>query len=277
VALSVCRWGGRGIRDWEDLLQPRLQGRLAFVDSPRELVGVALKTLGLPFNARAADLRAAGVTPQDLGARVKLLRQQVRPTSAAVGLSLAGGCSVGFSVLARAVVVSHLAVASLLLDPAAVLVLLRDVWLCVDSSGFWSKAQDIRVCQHKVSQLAQLKSRVCGAEHCLLESKKCVDRVLSIAAVQAVSFDSHQVRLFSDRDATRALSAGDVWAVVGWSGDLLPLRQRSTNVALVAPASGTALWADVWVVPAGAAGGSGGAGPSPLLPLWLELGLQPVR
>ena len=55
---------------------------------------------------------------------------------------------------------------------------------------------------------------------------------------------------------------------------------------LVAPASGTALWADLWVVPAAAgtkdaASAEGHPGerpePSPLLPLWLEFGLQPAR
>jgi hypothetical protein len=66
-----------------------------------------------------------------------------------------------------------------------------------------------------------------------------------------------QVRVFSSRDHTRALAAGDVWAAVGWSGDLLPLAERSSNVALTAPASGVPLWADLWAVPAGAAGGSG--------------------
>jgi hypothetical protein len=65
-----------------------------------------------------------------------------------------------------------------------------------------------------------------------------------------------QVRVFSSRDHTRALAAGDAWAAVGWSGDLLPLAERSSNVALTAPASGVPLWADLWAVPAGAAGGS---------------------
>lgn len=79
--LNACRagrWGGRPIRDWADLLQPRLRGRLAMVDSPRELVAVALATLGLPLNARAADVEAAGVGARGLRARVDELRQQVR-------------------------------------------------------------------------------------------------------------------------------------------------------------------------------------------------------
>jgi len=95
-----------------------------------------------------------------------------------------------------------------------------------------------------------------------------------------------QVRLFSQSEARRALAAGDVWAWVGPSEELLPAVASSSNVRLVAPASGTTLWADLWVVPAaagtkGADSAEGDAGerpePSLLLPLWLEFGLQPAR
>ena len=72
-----CRRGGSPIEDWGDLLQPRLAGRIAWVDSPREFVGAALKTLGLGLNASAADLAAAGVSAADVRARVEQLRQQV--------------------------------------------------------------------------------------------------------------------------------------------------------------------------------------------------------
>ena len=71
-----------------------------------------------------------------------------------------------------------------------------------------------------------------------------------------------QVRVFSSREHTRALSASDVWAVVGWSGDLLPLAERMNDVVLVAPKSGTALWADMWAVPWQAQNGSKVACPS---------------
>ena len=59
-----------------------------------------------------------------------------------------------------------------------------------------------------------------------------------------------QARLFSARDHVRALGTGDVYAVVGTSADLVPLAERAPSVALVAPQSGTALWADLWAVPA---------------------------
>lgn len=86
-----------------------------------------------------------------------------------------------------------------------------------------------------------------------------------------------QTRLFSSRDHIRALQAGDVWAVVGWSSDLVGVAERSNNISVIAPASGATLWADLWTVPAGAKGGHRQSGPSPLLPSWIEFALQPAR
>ncbi len=73
------------------------------------------------------------------------------------------------------------------------------------------------------------------------------------------------------------ITAGDVWATVGWSHDLIPQAERSSNIVLVAPTSGTPLWADVWVVPSHAKGGSNMEGPSPLLSSWLEFSVMPGR
>lgn len=151
----------RPIRDWSDLLQPALRGRVAFSESPRELVGIALKTLGLPFNATAADVRRAGVSRDALRERVSALRAQAR--------------------------------------------------------------------------------------------------------------------LFSNRDHVRALGTGDVDAVVGTSADLVPLAERAPTVALVAPRSGTALWADLWAVPAKAKGGHLHKGPAPTVSSWLEFCTSPAR
>lgn len=75
--LNTFRRGGVAIQDWSDVLQPRLRGRLAFSDSPREFVGVALKTLGLPFNCSQAQLKASGVTLPQLKERLQQLQQQV--------------------------------------------------------------------------------------------------------------------------------------------------------------------------------------------------------
>jgi spermidine/putrescine-binding protein len=83
--------------------------------------------------------------------------------------------------------------------------------------------------------------------------------------------------LVSDRDAGRALAAGDAWVTVGSSTDLGPLAARSGAVALAAPVTGVPLWADLWTVPALASGGDGGVDPSPLLAAWLDYCLSAGR
>ena len=65
------------IHDWSDLLQPRLKGRVAFLDSSRELVGVALKTVGLPYNCTYSQLCKSDVSLQQLQQRLQQLRDQV--------------------------------------------------------------------------------------------------------------------------------------------------------------------------------------------------------
>jgi hypothetical protein len=44
--------------------------RVAFMESPRVLVGVALKTLGLGSNARRADLAPVGASDEDLCSKI---------------------------------------------------------------------------------------------------------------------------------------------------------------------------------------------------------------
>ncbi len=92
-----------------------------------------------------------------------------------------------------------------------------------------------------------------------------------------VSALARQVRVFSSQDHVRAFAAGEVDVAVGWSDDLIALAARQASVALAAPASGTALWADTWAVPRRAAGGGAPGEPSPLLPAWCELALAPAR
>jgi spermidine/putrescine-binding protein len=62
----LVHYGGHHITDWGDLLQPKLKGRLAFVDSPRELLSAALKSLGLSINASAEQMQAVGITASKL-------------------------------------------------------------------------------------------------------------------------------------------------------------------------------------------------------------------
>ncbi|MCS6782003.1 MAG: extracellular solute-binding protein [Gloeomargarita sp. SKYBB_i_bin120] len=60
-----------------------------------------------------------------------------------------------------------------------------------------------------------------------------------------------QVRFYSDRYYIQPLILGDVWVAVGWSSDLVPISRRYPQIAVVTPTSGSGIWADGWVVPAG--------------------------
>ena len=44
------------IEDWEDLWRPELAGKVALPDSPREVVGLALKSLGQSYNSPLAEV-----------------------------------------------------------------------------------------------------------------------------------------------------------------------------------------------------------------------------
>lgn len=149
------------LSDWDDLLRPELTRKIALMDSARELVGIALKTLGMSYNSNSIDMENCGISEEDV----------IRRVSALVS----------------------------------------------------------------------------------------------------------QARVISNIDHVRAYAAGDVDVIVGSSDDLIPLAQKSSNSVIIIPTSGTALWADVWCVPTRAAGGAQDGEPSPLLPAWFELCLQPVR
>lgn len=155
------RYKNMSLTDWDDLLDPRLSNKIAFMNSPRELVGIALKTLGLRYNSSVTEMKDCGVSTEDV--------------------------------------------------------------------------------RHRVSRLIS------------------------------------QAKVVSNKDHVRAYAAGDVDVIVGSSDDLITLAQRSSNSAIIIPASGTALFADLWCVPVGAAGGPEDGTPSPLLPAWFELCLSPVR
>ncbi len=64
----------------------------------------------------------------------------------------------------------------------------------------------------------------------------------------------HQhVKLYSSDTYLEPLILGDTWVAVGWSTDILPLRQRNPYIEAIVPRSGTALWSDVWVQPSAVA------------------------
>jgi len=58
---------------------------------------------------------------------------------------------------------------------------------------------------------------------------------------------NQQAKLYSSDRYLQPLILEDTWAAVGWSTDILPLMKRNPNIGAVIPASGTALWADLWV------------------------------
>jgi putative spermidine/putrescine transport system substrate-binding protein len=78
-----------------------------------------------------------------------------------------------------------------------------------------------------------------------------------------------QVKFYSSTSYLQPLLLGDTWVAVGWSTDVLPLMQRSQQIAAVVPRSGTALWADLWVRPANL------PAISELVKQWIEFCWQP--
>jgi putative spermidine/putrescine transport system substrate-binding protein len=62
-----------------------------------------------------------------------------------------------------------------------------------------------------------------------------------------------QTLFYSSDNYISPLLNGDAWVAVGWSSDLAAVVNRSsTNLGMAIPPSGTSLWADLWVRPAGA-------------------------
>jgi putative spermidine/putrescine transport system substrate-binding protein len=58
-----------------------------------------------------------------------------------------------------------------------------------------------------------------------------------------------QVKFYSSDRYLQPLVIGDTWLAVGWSTDLLSLKNRYPEIEVIIPRSGTALWTDLWVQP----------------------------
>ncbi|GAA6614808.1 extracellular solute-binding protein [Scytonema sp. NUACC26] len=67
---------------------------------------------------------------------------------------------------------------------------------------------------------------------------------------ELVSLDK-QVKFYSSTKYLEPLIVGDTWLAVGWSNDVVQTLGRYPQLAVVVPKSGTAIWADLWVSPAG--------------------------
>jgi putative spermidine/putrescine transport system substrate-binding protein len=58
-----------------------------------------------------------------------------------------------------------------------------------------------------------------------------------------------QIKVFNSNRYIEPLLMGDTYAAVGWSSDIIQTISRYPQLAAVMPASGTSLWADLWVIP----------------------------
>lgn len=82
-----------------------------------------------------------------------------------------------------------------------------------------------------------------------------------------------QAKLYSSTNYLQPLILDDTWVAVGWSTDVLDTTRRNPSIAVVFPTSGTALWTDVWVRPAG---GGTAQGAQALLSQWINFCWQPA-
>lgn len=58
----------------------------------------------------------------------------------------------------------------------------------------------------------------------------------------------HQQTLtYNSKDYIQPLILGDVWVAMGWSSDIIPALLQDDQLGVVFPASGSAVWADLWV------------------------------
>jgi putative spermidine/putrescine transport system substrate-binding protein len=79
---------------------------------------------------------------------------------------------------------------------------------------------------------------------------------------------NQQVKFYSSNNYLEPLIMGDTWLAVGWSSDVLQVLGRYPQLGAVIPQSGTAMWADLWVRPAGITTGS-------LSDQWIDFCWQP--
>lgn len=77
-----------------------------------------------------------------------------------------------------------------------------------------------------------------------------LENLSSVPNLEAELRSLHQQLRFYSSDAyLQPLLLGQVWAVVGWSFEILPLIERNYKLGAVIPRSGTLLNADLWVRP----------------------------
>ncbi|MGF1676325.1 MAG: extracellular solute-binding protein [Rivularia sp. (in: cyanobacteria)] len=60
-----------------------------------------------------------------------------------------------------------------------------------------------------------------------------------------------QVKFYDSTNYLEPLIIGDTWVALGWSNDVVSILSRYPQLSVIIPNSGTAIWADLWVQPAG--------------------------
>jgi spermidine/putrescine transport system substrate-binding protein len=78
--------------------------------------------------------------------------------------------------------------------------------------------------------------------------------------------DSGQIRRFTGNDYTEDLTAGNIVAAIGWSGDASPIENKNAEWRM--PTEGCSLWSDNMVIPVGAPNTAAALG-------WMDFVYQP--
>jgi spermidine/putrescine transport system substrate-binding protein len=75
-----------------------------------------------------------------------------------------------------------------------------------------------------------------------------------LAAVEKIDEENRkgQIRRFTGNDFAKDLAAGNLWACVAYSGDVVQLKADNPELEFVIPEEGAILWSDNMLVPKGA-------------------------
>jgi putative spermidine/putrescine transport system substrate-binding protein len=76
---------------------------------------------------------------------------------------------------------------------------------------------------------------------------KDLSKVIDLEAQLQILDD--RTKFYDNKDYLQPLILEDTWLAVGWSSDILPLLSKYPNLKAIVPASGTSVWADIWVRP----------------------------
>ena len=102
------------------------------------------------------------------------------------------------------------------------------------------------------------------------------DNLANIPKLKAELQQLHtQVKFYSSDAYLEPLITGDTWLAVGSSTDILRVMERQSQIKAVIPASGTAIWADLWVQPNPSAKNTSSEANNDLPYQWIDFCWQP--